>query len=262
MTFTGFASGSSGNCGLISRGDTHILIDAGISLRRIKAFLFERGLSAEELEGVLITHEHNDHISGIPMLTKHCGRPLFAPCASATLMSRADAGVEAYMHRISEDADFTLGELRIRAFPTPHDAACSVGYRFESEDGSFGYCTDCGSITEEVVAALRGCDAVFLESNHDEQMLRYGPYPVALKRRILSENGHLSNESCGRLAVTLAESGCRSFILGHLSKENNRPELAFRAVRDALDAAGFRDRALSVAPPLGEVSVEVQKCCV
>lgn len=259
MTFTVFASGSSGNCSLLSEGDTHILIDAGISLRRLRSFLAP--LQPEELTGVLITHEHNDHISGIPMLTKHCGRPLFAPCASATFMSRADAGVEAYMHRIAEDAEFRLGSLHIRSFPTPHDALCSVGYRFESENGTFGYCTDCGSLTDAVLEGLRGCDAAVLEANHDEEMLRYGSYPIALKRRILSERGHLSNENCARLAVTLAESGCRSFVLGHLSKENNRPALAYDTVRRALDEAGFTDRALTVAPPLGAVSVEVARCC-
>ena len=262
MTFTAFASGSSGNCGLIRQGETCVLLDAGISLRRIRAALASLGLKPEELAGVLITHEHSDHISGIPMLTKHCGRPLFAPCAAATFMSRADAGVEAYMHRIEENDDFTLGSLRIRSFPTPHDAACSVGYRFESESGSFGFCTDCGSLTGEVIEGLRGCDAVVIESNHDEEMLRYGPYPVPLKRRILSERGHLSNGDCAKLAVTLAESGCGSFILGHLSKENNRPELAFNAVRRALDQAGYADREIQVAPPLGAVSVEVERCCV
>ena len=262
MTFTAFASGSSGNCGLLSEGNTHLLIDGGISLRRIRGALASLGLEPEDLQGVLITHEHTDHISGIPMLTKHCGRPLFAPCASATLMSRADAGVEAYMHRIGEDETFTLGSLRIRSFPTPHDAACSVGYRFESDGGVFGYCTDCGSLTEEVLEGLRACDAAVIEANHDEEMLRYGKYPVALKRRILSERGHLSNENCARLAVTLAGSGCRSFLLSHLSRENNRPETAFAAVRSALDQAGYGDRTVLVAPPLGAVSVEVKGCCV
>lgn len=260
MTFTVFASGSGGNCSLLSEGDTHVLIDAGISLRRIRSFLAP--LRPEELTGILITHEHNDHISGIPMLTKHCGRPLFAPCASATLMSRADAGVESFMHRITEDELFTLGSLRIRSFPTPHDAACSVGYRFESESGCFGYCTDCGSLTDEVIEGLLGCDAAVIEANHDEEMLRYGPYSVALKRRILSDRGHLSNENCARLAVTLAESGCRSFVLGHLSKENNRPALAYDTVRRALDEAGYAQAALQVAPPLGVVSLEVAGCCV
>ncbi len=262
MTFTVFASGSTGNCSLISQGDTHILIDAGISLRRLRAALSQRGLGLEDIGAVVFTHEHNDHISGVPMLTKYGGKPLFAPCASALAMSRADAGVEAYMHRISEYECFSLGAFRITAFPTPHDALCSVGYRFESQDGIFGYCTDCGSLTAEVEAGLSGCGAALIEANHDEEMLRYGPYPVPLKRRILSERGHMSNSDCASLAVRLAEKGCRSFILGHLSKENNRPALAFDTVRAALDAAGCRDRELYIAPPLGAVSVEVERCCV
>lgn len=262
MTFTVFASGSSGNCSLISEGNTHILLDAGISLRRIRTALSASALTPEALAGVLITHEHNDHISGIPMLTKHCGRPLFAPCASATFMSRADAGVEAYMHRIREDAEFSLGALHIRCFPTPHDAECSVGYRFESESGSFGYCTDCGCLSDAVMEGLLGCDAALIEANHDEELLRYGSYPVSLKRRILSDRGHLSNENAAKLAVALADSGCRSLILGHLSKENNRPALAYDTVRSALDEAGFANVGLSVAPPLGSVRVEVSKCCV
>lgn len=260
MTFTVFASGSSGNCSLVSEGDTHVLLDAGISLRRLRSFLSARGLKPEDLSGVVITHEHNDHISGIPMLTKHCGRPLFAPCASATLLSRADAGVEAFMHRIREDEEFMLGKLRIRAFPTPHDSACSVGYRFEAGGRVLGYCTDCGSLTDDVKMGLSTCDAVMLEANHDENMLCTGPYPVSLKRRILSDRGHMSNAVCAALAVSLAEQGCGSFILGHLSKENNRPALAYDCVRSALDVRGFRERELYVAPPLGTLSLEVKKC--
>lgn len=263
MILTVFASGSSGNCTLVSEGDTHLLIDDGISFRRLSQALSRRGLTPGELSGVLITHEHNDHISGIPMLSKHCGRPLFAPCASALIMSRGDAGVEAYMHRIEQDAEFSLGAFRIRAFPTPHDAVCSVGYRLESASGTLGYCTDCGSLTEEVLAGLSGCDAVVIEANHDEEMLRFGPYPVYLKRRILSERGHLSNENCGALAVSLAETGCSGFTLAHLSRENNRPELAYQAVRSALDGAGYPQRELTVAPVFGELCVEVSRpCCV
>jgi len=152
-----------------------------------------------------------------------------------------------------------LGEAEVRAFRTLHDTDESVGYRIEAES-SFGLCTDLGCLTDEVLEAMSGVELAVIESNYDERMLCDGPYPVYLKRRILSGHGHLSNDEAGKLAVHLARNGAQSLILGHLSRENNRPELALNAVRTALREAGENLR-LAAAPPLGVVRMEALERC-
>jgi len=251
-----FASGSGGNCALVSDGDIHILVDAGISMRRIRAGLSFCNLRPEDLTAVLLTHEHSDHVSGLPVLAKSCDIPIFAPRAVAGALRRMAAGVEKCLYTLSPHTPFSLGGVSVTAFRTPHDASESVGYRFDGRS-ALGFCTDLGHVTDEVRDALSGCDAAVLESNHDEEMLRYGPYPVYLKRRILSSRGHLSNGSCGELSVSLAAGGTRRIVLGHLSRENNRPELALQTVRRALDEAGYPAVALAVAPPSSPCVLEV-----
>ena len=136
-----------------------------------------------------------------------------------------------------------------------------MGYRIEDPSGSFGICTDTGVVTEEILSALRGCAGALIEANHDLTMLRYGSYPVPLKRRILSERGHLSNDASAELACALAESGTASIVLGHLSRENNTPRKAYDAVRAALDSRGYGNVALFTALQEGELSLEIPSCC-
>lgn len=248
-----FASGSSGNCLLLSSGDTNILIDAGISMRRVVSALAQTGLTMENIGGVLITHEHSDHISGLKMLIKYYSVPVYAPRTVANRLRGMMPGIEDCLHVIPVGEQFVVGGVNVSAFHTPHDTDESVGYRIE--DGNvFALATDMGHVTDEVEQALTGADTVLIESNHDEEMLRYGPYPVYLKRRILSERGHLSNEGCALLARRLAEKGTRRIILGHLSRENNRPELALAASKAALEGTGA---ALYCAPMLGCMEVQV-----
>ena len=253
-----FASGSSGNCLLLSSGSTHILIDAGISKRRIEQSLAQSGLSMREIGGVLITHEHSDHISGLKMLTKYYDLPVFAPRTVASRLRGCLPEAEPYLRVIPVNEPFEIGGVSVTAFHTPHDTDESVGYRVQS-GGVFALATDMGHVTEEVLNALSGADAVLIESNHDEEMLRYGPYPVYLKRRILSDSGHLSNACCADLARKLALGGTRQIILGHLSRENNSPAIAMSAARES--TAGLPVE-LYCAPVYGCLSLKVGEGCL
>ncbi len=229
-----FASGSSGNCLLVSDGGTHILIDAGISMRRIQTSLARCSLAWQDLTGVLITHEHSDHISGLPMLLKYHPMPVCAPHTVASRLLGQLPQAADLLRIIPVGEAFPLGEMTVMAFHTPHDTDESVGYRLAGS-AVYAHATDTGSVTEELLRGLSGADTVLIEANHDERMLRDGPYPFYLKKRILSARGHLSNGDCALLARTLAEQGTRRIILGHLSRTNNRPELALSAVRAALE---------------------------
>ena len=244
------ASGSGGNCTLVKDNDIAVLIDAGISMKRITASLSEFGLKPNQLSGILITHEHSDHICGLNTLIKHYDIPIFAPRTVANHLTCSIAGVEDYLTVLKTGQDYSICGLNVYPFLTPHDTPESVGYRVTGSS-VFGYCTDFGHITDEIVEGLSGVDAAVIESNHDIEMLRSGTYPFVLKRRILSDNGHLSNEDCGKLALELFKRGTRQLVLGHLSRENNRPEIAYSCVSKALTAEGIdaqRDIELKVAP--------------
>lgn len=260
MQVSVFASGSSGNCLLVSDSGAQVLIDAGISLRRIRDALSRSGFSIQNLDGVLVTHEHSDHISGLKMLVKYHHIPVYAPRTLANRLRGLLPEIEDCLRVIPVGEDFGVASLRVTAFHTPHDTDESVGYRVAGE-GVFALATDMGRVTDEVREALLGADTVLIESNHDEEMLRYGPYPVYLKRRILSARGHLSNADCAQLARQLADAGTRRIILGHLSRENNRPELALAASLAALEGT---ETQLCCAPVSGCLTVPVERtslCC-
>ncbi len=255
MKLSIFASGSSGNCLCLSSGSSHILIDAGISMRRISQALRGAGLELKDISGVLITHEHSDHISGLKMLVKHFDIPVYAPHTIANRLRGMLPDIEPCLRIISVGEPFGLGGFLVRAFHTPHDTDESVGYRVEG-GGCFAIATDMGHVTDEVLEALTGADTVLIEANHDVELLSDGSYPIYLKRRILSNRGHLSNESCAKLALYLCRHGTRQIVLGHLSRENNRPELALSAVRAQL--AGLPVE-LHCAPPAGELTLAVRE---
>lgn len=248
-----FASGSSGNCMLLTSGDTNILIDAGISMRRAEDALRQAGLTMRDIGGVLITHEHSDHISGLKMMLKHYELPVYAPRTLAARLRGMLPELDGFLRIIEPGKDFRIGSLSVRAFHTPHDTDESVGYRIES-DGVFAVATDMGHVTDEVETNLIGADAVLVESNHDVEMLSYGAYPVYLKRRILSDRGHLSNADCAKLVRRLAESGVKRIVLGHLSRENNTPEKALREAGQAI--AGYPVQ-LCCAPVYGCLCFEI-----
>ena len=259
MRLTTFASGSGGNCALLSMDGVHLLLDAGISCRRIRQQLRLSGLEPEQLGGVLITHTHRDHICGLALLLRACPLPVLASEGVARELLGSVAGIEPCLRALPLDTPTELGGLRLRCFPTPHDTAYSVGWRVEGRE-RFALATDMGTVTEPVRRGLLGADAVLIEANHDEELLRRGPYPVSLKRRILSDRGHLSNAACAALAQELEQSGTRYMILGHLSRENNRPELALRTVRDSLAGTA----GVFVAPAQERLTLETEEalpCC-
>ena len=239
MRIVTFASGSTGNCCLVSDGGVNVLIDAGISARRIVQGLGVLGLAPQDVCGVLITHEHSDHISGLPVLVKRTGRRIFAPSELGEVLKRVKPELSESIDYIPPDGGLCVGDVRITAFPTPHDASASFGYRIEGSE-VFAFATDTGHISDELLEGLQGADTVVIEANHDKVMLKNGPYPPFLKQRVLSKHGHLSNDDCAKLACLLADSGTRQIILGHLSQQNNTPEAAETAVSEALSGRNVK----------------------
>ena len=239
------ASGSSGNAAVLSCGDTHLLIDAGISCRRITTALKELGLAPAELTAILVTHTHSDHISGLNTLLKKTDCPILATPRTCRELDCRFPGIEPRL--MEAEGAVTLGEVDIQPIPTSHDASGSCGWRLDTEGGSVGLLTDTGYVTDEALDLLPGVDMAILEFNHDVEALCSGPYPYYLKQRILGLQGHLCNEDAAQFAVTLAENGASDIVLAHLSRDNNTPTMALNAAAAALDGAGLAPE-LSVAP--------------
>ena len=251
LTYTTLASGSSGNCALVCCGGTRLLLDAGISARRITTALKGLGVDPASLGGVLVTHEHSDHISGLATLTKQLGLPVYATAPTLRQLCYRIPFLERLCRDFAPGDGFPVGELWVTSFPTSHDAACSVGYTLAGDGSKLASATDLGRLTPEVLNAVRGCDLLVCESNHDVDWVRSGPYPYYLKERILGDRGHLSNEMGAELAALAAESGARAVVLAHLSSENNTPARARHVAARRLSAAGVgpeRDLSLTVAP--------------
>ena len=254
------ASGSEGNCLLVSGGDVHILVDAGISARRITTGLAALGLSPRDVTAVLLTHEHSDHVSGVATLTKQHRLPLYASRGTAQALCAKVSHAADVLRIVPREGSFELGDTRITVFPTSHDAAESIDFRFDRGGAALGVLTDTGFVTPEAERALQGVDLLVLESNHDEEWLLSGPYPYYLKQRILGDRGHLSNHAAALLAQRMAAAGTRQFVLAHLSRENNTPERARQTMAQAL--AGL-DAAVTVAPRAelsGPYIAEVRVC--
>ena len=210
------ASGSSGNALLLSCGSTHLLVDAGISCRRITKSLEELGLTPADLTAILITHTHADHISGLQTLLKRTDCPVCA--TSRTLHDLAQRLPTLAQRSLVLAGPESLGEVLVTAFSTSHDAPGSCGFRLDDTSGSVGILTDTGYVTDEAAAVLPGVDLAVLEANHDVETLYSGPYPYYLKQRILGAEGHLSNEDAARFAVFLAQQGTSEILLAHLSR--------------------------------------------
>ena len=234
MRFVSIASGSSGNCIYAGTDSTHILIDAGISNKRIEQGLNEIGVTGNEISGIVITHEHSDHVKGLGVLARKHGLPIYGTKETleeiSSMTSLGKYPKELY-RPISADVDFTIGDMSILPFHIDHDAVNPVGYRIKNGNKSVAVATDMGHFDEYIIEHLQNLDAILLESNHDIKMLETGRYPYYLKRRILGAHGHLSNETAGRLLNHIVHDNLKSIVLGHLSKENNYAELAYETVK-------------------------------
>ena len=245
------ASGSSGNCAVVSDGRVHILIDAGISARRIVTGLRALGIEPKQVAGILITHEHSNHISGLAVLCRQIGAALYTAEPTARQICYRMAGLEERFRVFDPGERFAVEELAVGTFATSHDCACPVGFTVSDGKRKLTLCTDTGVVTQGALDAVRGADTLIGEFNYDLDMLRAGPYPAYLKERILGCYGHLSNEMGGELAGGAVEQGTRRVVLAHLSKENNRPETALAAARRAMERIGARvgtDVELTAAP--------------
>lgn len=234
MRLCSIASGSSGNCVYVGSEATHLLVDVGISGRKAENGLSNLGLTGSDLDGILITHEHADHISGLGILARKYQVPVYATKGTirAMLKSKSLGKLDASLfHEVREDEKFILKDLTVNPMRISHDAAQPVAYRIAYGDRRVGICTDLGVYNDYTVESLRGMDALLIEANHDVNMLQVGPYPYYLKQRILGDRGHLSNENSGKLLSRLLHDKLQTIILGHLSKENNLPELAYETVR-------------------------------
>ncbi len=233
MDLCSIASGSSGNCIYVGTDETAVLIDAGISGKKVVDGLHSIDRKPEDLDAILITHEHSDHIQGLGVLTRKYGLPIYSSpgtireLTSRNLLGSVDAGL---FHEIHPDEYFSINDLKILPFRVSHDAAEPVAFRVHHDKKSMAVVTDLGYYDEYTVDHLQGLDAVLLESNHDINMLQVGSYPYYLKQRILGLKGHLSNDNAGRLLCEILHENIKAILLGHLSKENNYEELALATV--------------------------------
>ncbi len=238
-TFRTFASGSSGNAALAVSGETRVLIDMGISCRRICQALGALSLTPEDLTAVLITHEHSDHIKGLATYVKKYATPIICTPGTARQLSYRTAGVDALLRPARLHETLRWADMEVELLPTSHDAGESCACHITTGDGRVGFLTDTGYIPEETGQRLLGAELLVLESNHDEDMLWSGRYPYYLKARIQGPEGHLNNADAARFAAASVEAGTRQVLLAHLSEENNTPRLALETVGQALAAIGW-----------------------
>ena len=264
-------SGSKGNCTFLRIGNTRLLIDAGMSCRAIERALCSVGECLSDINAIFITHEHSDHTKALPVLLKKHPVPVHLTQETAKELCRSGFPTDCFaVHppcfEVHVAADDSAPVIAVRSFAIPHDSRCCVGYRFTAEGEGYSHiaaiATDMGCVTEEIRCGLCGAEAVILESNHDENMLMMGPYPYELKRRILSDHGHLSNTCAADFLCELTETGTKHLLLAHLSPENNTPELAYLTAQAALRRQGLsQDEDYTLAVARRDSPVILCECC-
>lgn len=243
-------SSSKGNATFIGTEKGGILIDCGVSCKRLLSALELNNLPVEAVRAVFITHEHSDHVSGLRQFTNRTGCPVYGQKRTLQRLMEGDKISPSSPVIDMTTVKIAVSDMEVSCFNTPHDTIQSCGYRIHTADDKYcAVCTDLGHVTEEVAQALTGCRMVLIESNYDENMLRTGGYPLYLKQRILSANGHLSNDDCARQIEKLIEQGTTHFLLGHLSQDNNRPHIADGTVQNYLSRfIRGKDYLMGVAP--------------
>ena len=245
-------SGSSGNSYYIGSEKAGILVDAGRTAKQLDAMLEHCGINIEAIQGIFVTHEHSDHVKGLRVFASRHHLPVFTSAGTLSALERMNCLNQKYDASVIESNGLECAGMFIRPFRTSHDSAESVGYRIETyDDRKIAVSTDLGYLSDDVRHELTGMDMIVLESNHDVGMLQNGPYPYPLKRRILSNTGHLSNTDCAAELCEFAQNGTTRFVLAHLSSENNTPELAYQTSLCSLTLSGFKqgvDFELYVAP--------------
>ena len=234
MRMCSIASGSSGNCICVGTADCHLLVDAGISGRRIETGLNSLGLKTSEMKAILVTHEHIDHIAGLGVLARRYGLPIYGTKGTLDAICKVKSVgkiEESLLHPVLPEQEFQIGELTVHPVSISHDAADPVAYIMKTDRQKIGVITDLGTYDDALVDKLQNLDILLLEANHDVRMLQTGSYPYPLKKRILGDRGHLSNVLSGQLLGRLLHDRFGSVVLGHLSQENNFAELAYETVR-------------------------------
>lgn len=242
MIFCSLYSGSSGNSIFVGDKESKILIDAGMPGKKIDEALNSIGQNPKELDGIFITHEHSDHIKGVGIISRKYDVPIYANDKTWIAMERTIGKIKEHNIKIMDRrTTVDIGSMAIKSFVIPHDAISPVGYTISNGNKQVSVATDFGVFTEEIFSNLKDSDVILLESNHDVNMLKFGPYPYNLKRRILSEVGHLSNDDCGEAIVNIVKNGVgKKIILGHLSNTNNHPDLAYQTVLSVIEEKGLR----------------------
>ncbi len=241
ISFCSLFSGSSGNAIYLASDRTKILIDCGVSGKRIAASLTNIDVKASEIDAILVTHEHRDHAYAVGIMSRRYDIPIYANQQTWEGMQNLIGKIKEENRRyLSTCKDLCIQDIGIHPFAIPHDAAEPVGYNFYINHKKITLATDIGHVNNELASRLEGSEMVLIESNHDLEMLKCGPYPYYLKQRIMGENGHLSNEAAGELIAHMVEKGTNQFLLGHLSKENNFPQLAYQTVYNILQSRGIK----------------------
>ncbi|MEG1394990.1 MAG: MBL fold metallo-hydrolase [Clostridia bacterium] len=249
MQICNLSSGSKGNCTFIRGGNTSVLVDDGLSLKELNNRAQAFDIPLDKLSGIIVTHEHIDHIKGVDVLARKYNIPIFIHTESLAATTEK-AIPRAQVAEQNLDVDFCIGDLEVSSFRLPHDSAHNLGFQISDGKSQMAIATDTGWVSDFALSKLINKKMVIIESNHDEEMLRRGCYPFALKQRILGKNGHLSNDDCAKVLRQIVESGCETVMLAHLSQDNNTPELAFDCAKRALQSCDIvegRDVEIDVA---------------
>lgn len=247
IDFCSIVSGSSGNCQFIQSGNTKLLVDAGLSGKKIQEGLSSIDIDPKEINGILITHEHSDHILGAGILSRRFDIPIYANQGTWEGMEKAIGKISDKNIMIIDNKDFEIGNLGIQPFSVYHDSNDPFGYSFYCGNKKASILMDTGMVDENIVNTIKGSDILMIESNHDVDMLKVGSYPFFLKKRVLGKWGHLSNEDSGKIITEAITNDQATVILGHLSRENNFPELAYETVRSIVRGRDMDSICLKVA---------------